>query len=51
MSLGVSGTMVTAEIHVPLATITATQDAIRRLQGGGPGGPGGGGGGIVPNLP
>jgi hypothetical protein len=47
MSLGVSGSMVTAEIHVPLATITATQEAIARMQRGTPAG----GGGAQPNLP
>jgi len=32
MSLGVTGTMVTAELHVPLATIRAAQEAITRME-------------------
>ena len=44
MSVGVSGRMVTAEIHVPIATIRATQDAITRMQLAAPGG-------LVPSLP
>jgi hypothetical protein len=44
MSLGVTGTMMTVEVHVPIATIKATQDAVTRMQLGAPGG-------LVPNLP
>jgi hypothetical protein len=47
LSAGVSGKTLTAEIHVPIATIIATQDAITRLSGGG----GEGGGGVLPGLP
>ena len=47
VSVGASGKTLTAEIHVPIATIIATQDAITRLGGGG----GGGGGGGLPGLP
>jgi hypothetical protein len=36
--------MVTAEIHVPIATIRATQDAITRMQLAAPGG-------LAPSLP
>ena len=32
MSAGVTGTMVTAEIHVPIAAIKGTQDAITRME-------------------
>ncbi len=47
MSLGVSGRMVTAELHVPIAAITATQDAVARLQRALQGPPDG----VLPNLP
>jgi hypothetical protein len=45
MSVGVSGTMITAEVHVPIAAITATQEAILRLERAMQGQ------GVVPNLP
>jgi hypothetical protein len=46
LSMGVAGTVVTVEAHVPIATILATQEAIQRLERGG-----GGDGGVVPGLP
>jgi hypothetical protein len=40
MSAGVSGKMLTAEIHVPIASVTAIQEAVKQLGTGMQGGPG-----------
>jgi hypothetical protein len=46
VSVGVSGKLVTAEVHVPITTIIATQEAVQRL-----GQAGARGGGVLPGLP
>jgi hypothetical protein len=47
VSLGVSGHMLTAEVHVPIETIIGTQEAVQRLEKAG----GVDGGGLLPELP
>ena len=47
VSMGVSGKMLTEELHVPIATITGVQEAVKRLQEAMEGGPGPG----APALP